>query len=78
MKLTNLLYRDSTKITPSSLEKLKRSWAKELGHLPKHSELLSAYQELLEQKKLSPTPLLDIFFVPVVVAAFLVSLLWPS
>ncbi len=62
MKLTNLLYRDSTKITLSSLEKLKRSWAKDLGYLPKHSEILSAYQELVEQKKLSPTPLLENIF----------------
>ena len=62
MKLTDLLYRDSTKITPSSLEKLKRSWAKELGYLPKHSEILSAYQELVKQKKLSKTPLLENIF----------------
>lgn len=62
MKLTDLLYRDSTKITPSSLEKLKRSWAKDIGHLPKHSELLSAYHQLVKQKKLSPTPLLENIF----------------
>jgi len=62
MKLIDLLYRDSTKITLSSLEKLKRSWAKDLGHLPKHSEILSAYQELVEQKKLSTTPLLENIF----------------
>ena len=62
MKLINLLYRDSTKITPLSLEKLKRSWAKDIGHLPKHSELLSVYQKLIEQKKLSPTPLLENIF----------------
>lgn len=62
MKLTDLLYRDSTKITPSSLEKLKRSWAKDIGHLPKHSELLFVYQDLVGQKKLPPTPLLENIF----------------
>lgn len=62
MKLTDLLYRDSTKITSSNLEKFKRAWAKDIGHLPKHSEILSAYQVLVEEKKLSPTPLLENIF----------------
>jgi len=62
MKLTDLLLRHSTKITADNLGKYKRIWAKELGRLPKHSELLAAYKQLVQEKKLSPTPRLRRLF----------------
>lgn len=62
MKLTDLLLRHSTKITGDNLGQYKRIWAKDLGRLPKHSELLAAYQQLVRKKKLSPTPRLRQIF----------------
>jgi elongator complex protein 3 len=53
--LKKLLQRDFTKLNDKTINRLKRSWAKDLGFMPKHSQVLTAYKDLVSEKKLPPT-----------------------
>lgn len=54
--LQNIIQRDFTKLTAKSLSKLKRAWAKEIGAIPKNSQVLKAYNQLVKEKKVKPLP----------------------
>ena len=51
-----LFLRDHSKITRANLYNLKKDWAKHIGYIPKDSELLTAYKELLAKNLLSANP----------------------
>jgi len=53
--LKSIIQRDSTKLDRENPNKLKRLWAKEIGYMPKNSQILSAYNQLLEEKKIKPS-----------------------
>ena len=56
--LKNIIQRDFTKLGGQSLGRLKRIWAKEIGFIPKNSQVLKAYNQLIKSKKIRP--LLDL------------------
>ena len=56
--LKTIIRRDFTKLGTEKLSKLKRAWAKEIGHIPKNSKVLQIYNQLLKEKKIKP--LLDL------------------
>ncbi len=51
--IKNIIQRDFTKLTGSTLSKLKRVWAKEIGFIPKNSQVLKVCNQLLKEKKLN-------------------------
>jgi len=50
-KLTELLYHDWDEPDLLRWDKTKRRWAKQLGKIPKHSEILKAYNSLISQDR---------------------------
>ncbi len=54
--LKTLLYHDFSKLTPTNLANFKRLWAKTLGKIPRDSEVLEAYHDLVESGQLQPNP----------------------
>jgi len=53
-KLRELLYHEIEKLDLTRWDQTKRRWAKILGAIPKNSEVITAYQELVAKGKLSP------------------------
>lgn len=56
--MKNLKYyiqRDFTRISGKTLDNLKRLWAKEIGFIPKNSQVLKIYRQLLKEKKVKPS-----------------------
>ncbi len=51
-KLKTLLLTDFTKLTAKNLNKFKRAWAKEIGFMPKNSQVLAVYKQLLSEQKI--------------------------
>lgn len=56
MDLKALLYQDLSQKALLDWEKTKRKWAKKLGRMPKSSEILTAYNQLIKQKRIKPSP----------------------
>ncbi len=54
MDIKEFLYQDFSKLKPDNLESFKRSWAEDLGKMPKHSDVYVAYRKLLEEGKIEP------------------------
>jgi len=52
MELIDLLYHDWEIADLSNWDKTKRRWARVLGYIPRHSDVLSAYQKLLNSGKI--------------------------
>lgn len=52
--IKEFVYQDFSKLTPDNLESFKRQWAQEVGEMPKHSDVLAAYRQLLEEGKIKP------------------------
>ena len=52
VSIKKLLYQDFAKI--GNLETSKRQWAKKLNYIPRNSQILSAYQQLVKKKKINP------------------------
>lgn len=57
--LRTLLLENHTKIRKGSLHTLKRDWAKQLGEIPRDSDLLLAYRELVQEGALKANPPLE-------------------
>lgn len=57
--LRNIIQRDFTKLSGKTLVKLKRLWAKEIGFIPKNSQVLKTYLQLLKDKKIKPSTLFE-------------------
>lgn len=54
--LKNIIQRDFTKLSRKNLNKLKRLWAKEIGFIPKNSQILATYNQLVKEKTIKPLP----------------------
>jgi len=52
--LKTIIQRDFTKLNTKDLPKLKRVWAKEIGFIPKNSQILRVYLHLIKTKKIKP------------------------
>ena len=57
--LKHLLYQDYANSSLLDWAKTKRRWAKVLKKVPKNSEILTAYHQLLKQRKIRPNPKLE-------------------
>jgi elongator complex protein 3 len=53
--LKNYIQRDCTKLNKNNLSKFKRAWGKEIGFIPKNSQVLGIYNQLLKEKKITST-----------------------
>ncbi|MBU1200417.1 tRNA uridine(34) 5-carboxymethylaminomethyl modification radical SAM/GNAT enzyme Elp3 [Patescibacteria group bacterium] len=53
--LKNIIQANFTKLKGETLSKLKRAWAKEIGFIPKNSQVLKIYNQLLKEKKIKPS-----------------------
>lgn len=53
MNLTQLLYQDYTKLTSQNLNTYRNQWSHQIGHTPKNSDILAAYENLLATKKIA-------------------------
>lgn len=58
--LNDLLYHDFKKLDLSRWDRIKRIWAKQIGYIPKNSEVYQAYKKLVDEKKIEPSPELEI------------------
>jgi elongator complex protein 3 len=54
--LKDLLYQDFSSITNENLEKCKRRWSRSLGDMPKNSDILAAYKQLVVNKLVEANP----------------------
>lgn len=58
--IESLITHDFKRLTAKNLPEFKNVWSKTLGRVPKNSELLSVYRNLVMDKKIKPVPSLEL------------------